>query len=75
MADAARSDDEGVDFSESRGSSETKDNIEFRSVDHHTDTACHSSQKFDTIIKVGRQTALAQIFIGIFSTWKISTRS
>lgn len=57
MTDAARSDDEGVvteDFSESRGSSETKDTIDERkcSVAHGQETSCHASQKFDTIMKV-----------------------
>lgn len=57
MSDAARSDDEGVvteDFSESRGSSESKDNIDERkcSVVRYAESSCHASQKFETIMKV-----------------------
>ena len=82
MTDAARSDDEGVvteDFSESRGSSETKDTIDERkcSVIRCQEQSCQASQKFETILKVGLIIATVFTVLSIFisSTWKILMRS
>ena len=57
MNDAQRSDDEGVvteEFSESRGSSDTKEEPEETGcpVIRCPDVACLASKKFETILKV-----------------------
>ena len=57
MNDAQRSDDEGVvteEFSESRGSSDTKEEVEEAEcpVIRCPDAACLASKKFETILKV-----------------------
>ena len=57
MSDAQRSDDEGVateDFSESRGSSDIKEEPEEAEcpLTRCPDTTCQASNKFETILKV-----------------------
>ena len=59
MADAQRSDDEGCiteDFSDSRGSSETKENIgevrEHPAVNRCQEQSCQASKQIETILKV-----------------------
>ena len=59
MADAQRSDDEGCiteDFSDSRGSSETKENIgevrEQPAVNRCQEQSCQASKQIETILKV-----------------------
>ena len=59
MADAQRSDDEGCiteDFSDSRGSSETKENIgevrEHIAVNRCQEQSCQASKQIETILKV-----------------------
>ena len=57
MNDAQRSDDEGVvteEFSESRGSSDTKEEPECPVI-RCPDAACLASKKFETILKVIRK--------------------
>ena len=68
MADAQRSDDEGCiteDFSDSRGSSETKENIgevrEHPAVNRCQEQSCQASKQIETILKV-----ILSIFYNLF---------
>ena len=78
MNDAQRSDDEGVvteEFSESRGSSDTKEEPEEAEcpVIRCPDAACLASKKFETILKVIKELILKAVngnaMLNICSTW------
>ena len=67
MTDAARSDDEGCvteEFSESRGSSETKEEEvdESCSIIRCKEPSCQASKKFDTILKVSKINSIHKIY-------------
>ena len=83
MADAQRSDDEGCiteDFSDSRGSSETKENIgevrEHPAVNRCQEQSCQASKQIETILKVISSTHIILHIICIchsFSTFEFET--
>ena len=73
MADAQRSDDEGCiteDFSDSRGSSETKENIgevrEHPAVNRCQEQSCQASKQIETILKVIFIYSFSFIFVILF---------